>query len=128
MAMLPSVLYYRWWFGMIAFIPNFEPGDPSAPTLDFRFCRFYLPPNDYEIWSGLQEWANLMYDDDEMSPDSAVYLTLQDCSVHGGCIDLGQPDYYYYPVDFVYAPGAVTFANNLFDQTSIFLDPTYYVD
>ena len=116
------------WFGTILFIPDFEPGDPSAPTLDFRFCRFYLPPNDYEIWSGLQEWANLMYDDDEMSPDSAVYLTLQDCSVHGGCIDLGQPDYYYYPVDFVYAPGAVTFANNLFDQTSIFLDPTYYVD
>ncbi len=115
-----------WWFGTVAFLPDFVPGDPSAPTLDFRFCRFYLPPNDYHLWCGLQEWPAFEFIDAEASLDSAVYLTMQDCRVHGGRITFGNPDYYYYPWDYVYAPGAVTFANNLFDQTSIYLDPTYY--
>jgi hypothetical protein len=120
--------YYGLWFGTVLFIPDFEAGDSSAPTLDFRFCSFYLPPNDYPIWSGLNEWPAYNDSDIEMSPDSAVYLTLQDCSVHGGRIDLGQPDNYGHAFDYVYGPGAVTLANNLFDNTSIYLDPTYYED
>jgi hypothetical protein len=115
-----------YWFGTVLFVPDFQPKDPSSPTLNFRFCRFYLPPNDYQIWLGLQEFPAFDGFDFEMSPDSAVYLTFQDCALYGGRVNLGNPDYYYYPIDYVYAPGTVIFGNNLFDQTSMNLDPTYY--
>ena len=62
----------------------------------------------------------------EMSPDSSMYLNLQDCHVHGGRINLGNPDYYYYDPSQVYAPGAVSWLNNSFENVSINLDPTYY--
>jgi hypothetical protein len=29
---------------------------PPAPVLDLEFSEFYLPPNDYHIWSGLNEF------------------------------------------------------------------------
>jgi len=41
-------------WGVRTFVPDYEPdgaGSP-APTLDFRFCNFYLPPQDYHFWSG----------------------------------------------------------------------------
>ena len=73
-----------YWFGTVLFVPDFQPKDPSSPTLNFRFCRFYLPPNDYQIWLGLQEFPAFDGFDFEMSPDSAVYLTFQDCALYGG--------------------------------------------
>ena len=55
-----------------------------------------------------------------------MYLSLQDCHVHGGRINLGSPDYYYYDPSQVYAPGAVTWLNNSFENVNITLDPTAY--
>jgi hypothetical protein len=95
--------------------------------LDFRFCRFYPTGNDYHFWSGIQDWPYFDSNDFEASFDSAVYLTMQDCSVHGGHVNLGMPDYYYfYPTDEVYAPGAVTWVNNFFDQVNIYIVPTFH--
>jgi hypothetical protein len=65
----------------------------------------------------------------EFSPDSSMYLGLQDCSVHGGRVNLGYPDSYdayYYDPGQVYGPGAVTWVNNSFENVTINLDPTYY--
>jgi len=80
---------YYWnglWFGAITFVTDFELGDNTAPSLDFRFSKFYLPPNDYHVWSGFDEYGEI-----EMSPDSSMYLSLQDCHFHGGRINLGSP-------------------------------------
>jgi len=108
---------YGWWFGAIAFVTDFELGDNTAPGLDFRFSKFYLSANDYHIWAGLDEYDYL-----EWSPDSSMYLSLRDCSVHGGRINLGNPD----DPSQVYASGAVTWLNNSFESVSINVDPTYY--
>ena len=51
---------YGLWFGAITFVPDFELGDNAAPSLDFRFSKFYLPPNDYHIWSGFDEYCRDM--------------------------------------------------------------------
>jgi hypothetical protein len=122
-----SYQYYtfEWWFGAITFVPDFELGDAVAPTLDFRFSKFYLPPNDYHIWAGMAESWHYEGGSLEWSPDSSMYLSLQDCSVHGGRINLGTPDFYYHDPGQVYAPGAVTWVNNSFENVSINLDPTY---
>ena len=61
----------------------------------------------------------------EMSTDSSMYLSLQDCQVHGGRINLGNPDYNNYDPSQVYAPGAVSLLNNSFENVNINLDPTY---
>ena len=110
------------WFGTLSFVPDFEFDNnySSAPTLDFRFSKFYLPPNDYHFWSGLDESGQI-----EMSTDSSMYLSLQDCQVHGGRINLGNPDYNNYDPSQVYAPGAVSLLNNSFENVNINLDPTY---
>jgi hypothetical protein len=117
-----QVYYYNWWFGTIAFASDFEFDDYNspAPTFDFRFSKFYLPANDYHIWSGMDEYGEY-----EVSPDSSIYLSLQDCQVHGGRINLGNPDYYNYDPSQVYAAGAVSLLNNSFENVSINLDPTY---
>jgi hypothetical protein len=110
------------WFGSLSFVPDFEFDNnfSAAPTLDFRFSKFYLPPNDYHFWSGLDESGQI-----EMSSDSSMYLSLQDCQIHGGRINLGNPDYNNYDPSQVYAPGAVSLLNNSFENVSINLDPTY---
>jgi alpha-tubulin suppressor-like RCC1 family protein/sugar lactone lactonase YvrE len=116
---------YWWWsFDAITFVPDFEPNDNNspAPTLDFRFSKFYLPPHDFHIWSGFD-----VFDSYEISFDSSVYLSLQDCAVRGGQINLGAPDFdNYFPDNYVYAPGAVSWLNNSFDNVCINLSPTYY--
>jgi len=109
-------------FGSLTFVPDFEFDNnySVAPTLDFRFSKFYLPPNDYHIWAGLDEAGQI-----EMSSDSSMYLNLQDCQIHGGRVNLGNPDYYYYDPSQVYAAGAISLLNNSFENVSINLDPTY---
>ena len=112
-------------FGVMSFVPDFEPNDVGspAPTLDFRFCNFYLPPQDYHFWSGISEDGNRI-----TSPDSSVFWALQDCKVCGGRINLGPPDWVTFGEDYVFAPGAVSWNNSLFDQVTVTLDPTYYWD
>ena len=117
-----------WYAGIVSFIPDYEPVDDTtpAPILDFRFSQFFLPSADYHLWSGLNEFPLIGGANIETSLDSAMYLTLQDCSVYGGRINLGNPDDISLPWDQVYAPGSVTWANTLFDRVAIYLDPTYY--
>lgn len=117
-----------WYAGSVSFIPDYEPVDDTtpAPILDFRSSQFFLPSADYHLWSGLNEFPLFGGADIETSFDSAMYLTLQDCSVYGGRINLGSPDYMSLPPDQVYAPGSVTWANTLFDRVAINLDPTFY--
>jgi hypothetical protein len=109
------------WFGSVTFVPDFEPNanNSPAPTLNFRFSEFYLPPDDYHIWAGWDESGGSF----EMSLDSSIYLNLQDCKVHGGKINLGNPDWG--DPSYPYAPGAVTWVNSSFENVSINLDPTF---
>jgi len=79
-----------------------------------------LPPNDYHIWSGMDEYGYY-----ETSPDSSMFLSMQGCQVHGGRINLGNPDYYNYDPSQVYTYGAVYWMNNSFENVNINLDPTY---
>ena len=95
---------------------------PAAPNLDFRFCHFYAASGRYHLFARYDVACGCVE-----SPDSAVYLNLQDCTLRGGRINLGNPDYFYlYDDDYVYAPGAVSWTNNTFDNVNINLDPTYY--
>jgi len=112
------------WFSAMCFTPWYMPNDTDlpAPTLDFRFCNFYLASEDYDICAGMDEgWFY------PWSADSSVYLTLRDCSFYGGRINLGKPAMEpYAPLDCIYAPGAVSLVNNLFDRTTVNFDPTWY--
>ncbi|MGH7988855.1 MAG: hypothetical protein ACREDS_01485 [Limisphaerales bacterium] len=112
-----------WWFGAVTFVTDSEPDSFNSPaaTYDFRFSKFYLPSGDYHFWSGYDE-----YEYYELSPDSSMYLSLQDCQIHGGRINLGNPDQSYYPLTQVYPAGALSWINNSFEDTTINLDPTYY--
>ena len=109
-------------FGTIAFITDYELNynNSRAPLLDFDFSKFFLPPNDYHIWSGMDEYGYY-----ETSPDSSMFLSMQSCQVHGGRINLGNPDYYNYDPSQVYTYGAVYWMNNSFENVNINLDPTY---
>lgn len=106
-----------------SFVPDYEPVDSTtpAPVLDFRFCHFYAASAWYHVWAGYDSFY-----DYTVSPDSSMYLNLQDCNVHGGQINLGSPDYYHYDLSQVYAPGAVAWVNNLFENVNINLYPAYY--
>jgi hypothetical protein len=50
-----------------------------------------------------------------------MFFNLQDCKVHGGQIDVGQPD-----SDYVYGSGSISWVNNSFENVGINLEPTYY--
>ena len=117
-----QVYYYQWWFGAITLASDYElnGNNSAAPLFDFRFTKFYLPANDYHLWAGMDEYGQF-----EVSPDSSMYLIMQDCGIHGGRINLGNPDYNTYDPSQVYAPGAVSLLNNSFENVSINLDPTY---
>jgi hypothetical protein len=111
----------EWLPGVVSFVTDFEPGDAASPTLDFRFSHFYLTAEDLHFCSGQS------YDDFWLfSSDSSVNLNLQDCSLHNGQVNLGQPDDSYFDPDQVFGGGAVTWNNTLFDNVAINLDPTFY--
>jgi hypothetical protein len=113
----------EWHPGILSFVTDFEPGDPTSPSLDFRFSDFYLPADDLHFGSGLS------YDDFWIwSSDSSVNLNLQDCSLHNGQVNLGQPDAEWFRPDQVFGSGAVTWNNTLFENVSVNLDPTSYED
>lgn len=110
------------------FVPDYWPfGGPNfnaAPTMDFRFCKFYANSKWYHVWSGYDTSYQYLY-----SPDSRVDWTMRDCSLYGGRITLGKPDdgsVYGAPPDWVYGPCAVSWINNLFDGVAVDLDPTFY--
>jgi hypothetical protein len=111
-----------WTFGIISFVSDYELNNNNsrAPLLDFDFSKFYLPPNDYHVWAGMDEFGQF-----EVSPDSSMYFSLQDCQVHGGRINLGNPDFNTFDPTQVYAVGAVYWLNNSFENVNINLDPTY---
>ncbi len=110
--------------------------------MDFRFSHFYATPNNYHFWSGLSEdgWYSIasLLQLHELgacgtAPCTAAGSTLGSRIIRPGPAtpsqaDLDNPYYLGAPVDFVYAPGAVSWANNLFDHVNIHLDPTYYED
>jgi hypothetical protein len=95
----------------------------SAPTLNLRFCNLYLTPDDFSLWSGslgdLEGFG--------LSPATSVRWSMRDCDQHGGQIVVGQPLDGTQP-NFVYAPGAVGWTNNLFDTVGIELDPSFRMD
>jgi hypothetical protein len=95
------------------FVPDFlpiAPGD-TPPSLNFRFSNFYLNFNSYINSPAYHFWSGISLYGQEWSLDSLMYLTLQDCQLHGGQVDLGTPDNSDY--GFVYGSGAVTLANIL---------------
>jgi hypothetical protein len=107
------------------FVPNYVPVDSTipAPTLDFRFCHFYAGSSwyfCYHVFSGLDEYGSWLT---SLDSASVMYLSLQDCSVRDGRINLGQPGPYYYDYDY-YAAGSVYLMNNSFENININLDPT----
>jgi len=129
-------LYYGKFFGAVSISTSFAPNIKGlpAPSIDFRFTKFYLPPTDYHIWSG--DGDNWPYG---MSMDSSMYLAMKDCETHGGRIDIGEPtglgiEYggdetqdEFYNTD-TFAPGAISLTNNLFENTPIFLCPSGYYE
>ena len=111
-----------WLPGILSFTSDFEPGETTPPTLDFRFSHFYLPATDLHFCSGLT------YDFWAFSISSCVNLNLQDCALYDGYVNVGQPYYdnINYFQDYPYGSSAVTWNNTLFENVSINLDPTYY--
>lgn len=103
----------------VMFVGDYEPnpGALPAPVMDFRFSNFYLPPLDYHYTSGLTEnYAQVTSD------NSAINMTLQDCSIYGGILNFGEP----FDPWSVNASGLVLWKNNLFEQVSINFEPTMY--
>ncbi len=124
---LPQINYFwfryanDWWYSAVTFAPDYWPvefsNDPTAPApaLDFRFTKFYLPTDDYHIWGG--------YDEDAWTPitcGSATYLSMRDCNVKGGAINLGK--WCWYGMDVA---GAVDWENNSFENVNINIDPDW---
>lgn len=111
---------------LASFVPDFFPnssGNP-APSLDFRFSRFYANANWYHVWAGYEETCNFL-----QSPDSLVNWSLRDCELRGGRVNLGPPDdgfFFGAPMDWYYGACSVSWVNNLFDTVAVTLDPSFY--
>ncbi len=109
------------------FVPDFWPislPNDTAPSLDIRFSKFYVSSKFFHIWSGYDASYDYL-----SSLDSLVDLTIRDCEFYGGRLTLGEPDYgewYGAPVDFEYGDCKVSLINNLFDNVTITLSPTFY--
>jgi hypothetical protein len=109
------------------FLPDFFLTEEGllAPTLDFRFSHLYASAVWYHVWGGYDEGV-MNY---AASPDSLVNWTMRDCELHGGRINLGNPDdgtFFGAPWDFLYGAGSISWNNNLFDNVCVNLDPTYF--
>src|SRR4029077_13179762 len=98
------------------------PNNLPPPSLDFRFCNFYLRVASYHFWSGISPFTPQHLNS---SYFSALYLNLKDCSLHGGIINLGQIETAVplnIPGNFQFASLALT--NNLFDRVTTWIAPT----
>ena len=66
------------WYDAISFVSDCESyaynNSIPAPNFDFRFSKFYLPPNDYHLSAGCDEVTGALY----VSPDSSMYLNVRD--------------------------------------------------
>lgn len=101
------------------FIPDCEPmySAAPAPTMDFRFCHFYAASQwYYQVWAGCEPPYNFY----SPTPSSAVYLNMEDCSMKGGRITLGQA------IEGIGVGGAVSWTNNSFENVAINLDPDWF--
>ncbi|HEV2330541.1 MAG TPA: immunoglobulin domain-containing protein [Verrucomicrobiae bacterium] len=107
------------------FVPNFEGAtNDVAPVMDFRFCNFYPAANWYEVWAGQNGAQNYM-----ASYNSVVNWTMRDCNLFDGWISLGEPDngnFFGIPYTTFYGAGTVTWDNNLFENESVNLQPSFY--
>ncbi len=84
--------------------------------MNFRFSDFSLPSDEYHILSGWDEGFAFYY-----SADSAEYLTLSDCNLSGGELNIGKT----YDGSTMYGKGTVGLTNNLFDRVCVNLDPDW---
>ncbi len=108
------------------FVPEFWPSDPNsaAPSLDLRFSRLYPNGSWFHLWAGYDAKEGYL-----QTPCSLVDWSMRDCSLNGGRITLGEPDdgsWYGIPQDWEYGAAEVSWLNNLFDNVSIDINPTYY--
>jgi len=84
----------------------------SPPIATFRFCNFYCLGDDYDFASGAFNPGS--------SPNSAVYLGLQDCAVFGGNICFGAPQGW---VPTYAAPGSIWWDDNALQRVQFTLAP-----
>lgn len=118
----PGTFYY--YGGIDFFCAQGETNsDSTAPSLDFRFCDFYLTPDDFSFWSG--SFGDL--EGEGYSASASVYWTMRDCNQSGGQIILGQPTDVN-GITNVYPSGAVLWTNNVFNGVGIELDPSFRAD
>jgi hypothetical protein len=107
-------------------VPDFEGlASDNAPTMDFRFTKFYAPAGGFQVWGG--DWEFIYYGDNLASYNSLVNWTMRDCELHGGRVSLGLPDP---SIDLTqyYGAGAVDWENNLFEGVNINLNPATWWD
>ncbi len=99
-------------------------GLQPPPAMDFRFTRFCLPAECSHFSSGWDWWWFW-----EWSPDSAMNLTLKDCALSGGWINIGAPDdYFLMAADNFYGQASFGLTNSLFDRVQVDLEPAYNWD
>jgi hypothetical protein len=111
-------------FSTVSFLPYWpSDGHLLAPTcppiLDLRFCNLSLAPEDFHVWGGKFEYWYL-----QTSMDSLVNMTLRDCNISCGVIELDAP----VTPCMDYGAGAVSWINNFFGRVEISLDPSTYWD
>ncbi|PWU09575.1 MAG: hypothetical protein C5B50_27065, partial [Verrucomicrobia bacterium] len=93
----------------------------APPDLSFRFCDFFLPPDDPLMVSGQDtintgNWRTFF-----PGPEACLFWSLQDCSVHGGFIDL-MPN-----LSLVFSrPGSISWNNSVFERVWSFVLPNAY--
>ncbi len=116
---LSPYLGFTYYGGPAFFVPNPNKNDTqdAAPELDFRFCNFYMTQDDFGVAAGssLGEYGGFGF-----SYASSVVWNMQDCSVCGGQLVLGNQT-----GSTGNPPGSVSWVNNLFDHTFILLQPSY---
>ncbi len=146
---------YMWFPGfLVSFVPDYWPavvGDPNTyadcnptgdppPVLNFRFSNLFLTAGSrsHHFWSGQAIGClNNGFFLPETSLTSAMSLQMRDCALHGGWVNLGEPDTYggiapvaqpWWPSEWLpyggpAVPSSVSLVNNLFDRVNINLDP-----